>query len=101
VTQSVRTIDAHVGGQPLRLIVEGLPRAVGKTLVRKREWLRTHADAIRRGIVLEPRGHADLVAAVLTEPASPEAHAGLITGEHTFFLEDDDPCREGFGLETG
>jgi trans-L-3-hydroxyproline dehydratase len=78
VTQSVRTIDAHVGGQPLRLIVEGLPRAVGKTLVRKREWLRTHADAIRRGIVLEPRGHADLVAAVLTEPASPQAHAGLI-----------------------
>jgi proline racemase len=53
---------------------------------RKQAWLRTHADAVRRALVLEPRGHADMVAAVLTEPVSPEAHAGLIfmdaTGYH-------------------
>ena len=61
-----RTVDAHVGGQPLRLIVEGMPRVGGKTLVHKREWLRTHADGVRRAVVLEPRGHAGMVAAVLT-----------------------------------
>jgi trans-L-3-hydroxyproline dehydratase len=78
VIHSIRTIDAHVGGQPLRLIVEGLPRPSGRTLVQKREWLRRHADSVRGAVVNEPRGHADMVAAVLTEPASPEAHAGLL-----------------------
>jgi trans-L-3-hydroxyproline dehydratase len=73
-----RTIDAHVGGQPLRLIVEGMPRVSGKTLLHKRDWLRRHADAVRRAIVREPRGHADMVAAVLTEPVSPGSHAGLL-----------------------
>lgn len=74
----VRTIDAHVGGQPLRLVVEGMPRPTGRTMVQKREWLRKHADRVRRAIVLEPRGHADMVAALLTEAVSPEAHAGII-----------------------
>jgi proline racemase len=74
----IKSIDAHVGGQPLRLIVEGLPHPSGKTLVRKRDWLRRHADGIRRAIVLEPRGHADMTAALLIEPASPGAHAGLM-----------------------
>ena len=78
VVHLIRTIDAHVGGQPLRLIVEGMPRPAGGTLLQKRDWIRKHADAVRRGVVLEPRGHADMVAAVLTEPASPEAHAGLL-----------------------
>ncbi len=78
VIRSIRTVDAHVGGQPLRLIVEGLPRPAGKSLIQKREWLRKHADAVRRAVVREPRGHIDMVAAVLTEPVSPEAHAGVL-----------------------
>jgi proline racemase len=78
VIRQYKTIDAHVGGQPLRLIVDGMPRPSGKTLVQKCHWLKTHADAIRQGVVLEPRGHVDMVAAVLTEPVSPESHAGLI-----------------------
>jgi proline racemase len=74
----IRTIDAHAGGHPLRLIVDGMPRPVGKTVAQKQEWLRRYADHVRRAVVLEPRGHADMTAAVLTEPSSPEAHAGLV-----------------------
>ena len=44
----------------------------------KRAWLRKRADAVRGAVVLEPRGHADIVAAVLTEAVSPEAHAGIL-----------------------
>jgi proline racemase len=44
----------------------------------KRAWLRRRADSQRRAIVLEPRGHADMVAAVLTEAVSPEANAGIL-----------------------
>lgn len=74
----VRTVDAHVGGQTLRLVVEGLPHPSGRTMREKRAWLRKRADGLRRAVVLEPRGHADIVAGVLTEAVSPEAHAGIL-----------------------
>lgn len=74
----VKTIDAHVGGQPLRLIVDGVPGVSGRTSAQQRDaWMR-HADSYRRALVLEPRGHQDMSAAVLTAPTSPGAHAGLI-----------------------
>jgi len=78
VIDRVKTVDAHVGGQTLRLIVDGVPHVSGRTMRDKRAWLRRRADGIRRALVLEPRGHADLVAAVLTEAVSPEAHAGIL-----------------------
>ena len=74
----VRTIDAHVGGQPLRLIVDGAPRLLGKTMTQKRDSLRRQGDNLRRAVVLEPRGHMDMCAGLLTEPISPGAHAGLL-----------------------
>lgn len=74
----VRTVDAHVGGQTLRLVIEGLPHPSGRTMREKRAWLRKRADGVRRALVLEPRGHADMVAGVLTEAVSPDAHAGIL-----------------------
>ena len=65
--RSYKTIDAHVGGQTLRLIVDGMPHIAGKSLLQKRAWLRKHFDAARRAVVLEPRGHADMYGALLTE----------------------------------
>src|SRR5579864_3678980 len=75
---SLRTIDAHAAGEPLRLIVGGFPSPRGKTMLDKREWVRTHADHIRRALMLEPRGHADMCGAILTEPVSPGSHAGVL-----------------------
>jgi len=74
----VRTIDAHAAGGPLRLVVDGFPSPRGRTMLEKRDWAERHADALRRALVLEPRGHADMWGAVLTEPASPRAHAGIL-----------------------
>ncbi len=74
----VNTIDAHAGGQAFRLIVGGAPRAIGASLAGRRDWLRRRADHVRRGVLLEPRGHAGLGGGLLTEPVSPGAHAGLL-----------------------
>ncbi len=74
----VQTIDAHAAGEPLRLIVDGFPAPRGKTMLEKREWVRTHADDLRRALMLEPRGHADMYGAILTEPVSPGSHAGIL-----------------------
>jgi proline racemase len=74
----LKTIDAHVGGQSLRLVVDGFPAPHGAGMLEKREWARSHQDDLRRALMLEPRGHADIAGAVLTEPVSPGAHAGLL-----------------------
>ena len=75
---TLKTIDAHAAGEPLRLIVEGFPSPRGKTMLEKREWVKTHADHLRRALMLEPRGHADMYGAILTEPVSPGSHAGVL-----------------------
>src|SRR5262245_34396355 len=59
----------------------------------KRTWLRRGADSIRRALVLEPRGHADMVAAALTDAFPPEAHAGIL-----FMDGDGYPAISGHGL---
>src|SRR4051812_24458452 len=74
----IRTVDAHVGGQPLRLIVDGAPRGSGKTIAQKQASLIRHGDQFRRAVVLEPRGHVDMTAAMLVESSLPGAHAALI-----------------------
>jgi proline racemase len=78
VTHLIRSIDAHVGGQAVRLVTEGVPGARGSTMSQRVQWLRRHADHVRRAVVLEPRGHADLIGAQLVEPGAPGAHAGVI-----------------------
>ena len=75
---TLKTIDAHAAGEPLRLIVSGFPSPHGKTMLAKREWIRTHADHLRRALMLEPRGHADMYGAILTEPVAPGSHAGVL-----------------------
>jgi len=74
----LRTIDAHAAGEPLRLIVGGFPSPHGRTMLDKREWLKRHADHLRRALMLEPRGHADMYGALLTEPVMPGSHAGVL-----------------------
>jgi len=74
----IRTIDAHAAGEPLRLIVDGFPAPQGRTMLEKREWVRTRQDDLRRALMLEPRGHADMYGAILTEPVSPGSHAGVL-----------------------
>ena len=44
----------------------------------KREWVKANADHLRRALMLEPRGHADMYGALLTEPVSDGAHAGIL-----------------------
>ncbi len=73
-----RTLDAHAAGEPLRLILEGYPAPKGRTMLEKRAWVKKHADGIRRALMLEPRGHADMYGAVLTEPVTPGADAGVL-----------------------
>ncbi|HKS57562.1 MAG TPA: proline racemase family protein [Steroidobacteraceae bacterium] len=62
----IGTIDMHTGGEPLRVIVSGLPAIAGDDVLEKRRHFREHLDHLRTGLMFEPRGHADMYGAVLT-----------------------------------
>jgi len=86
----ISTIDMHTGGEPLRILVDGYPQVRGETILEKRKYFRDHLDHIRKGLMWEPRGHADMYGAVLTEPCTREADFG------TFFLHN-----EGYSTMCG
>ncbi|RLD65587.1 MAG: proline racemase [Bacteroidetes bacterium] len=88
--QTIKTIDMHTGGEPLRIFVDGLPEIKGKTILEKRRYFRDNLDYIRTSIMLEPRGHADMYGAVITKPTTPDADFG------TFFLHN-----EGYSTMCG
>ena len=74
----IRTIDAQVAGAPLRLITEGFPTLHGATMAAKLEGARHQHDALRRALMLDPRGHADMSGALLTGPVQAGADAGVV-----------------------
>ncbi len=86
----IKTIDAHTGGEPLRIILDGLPEIKGTTILEKRRYFRENYDYIRTGLMWEPRGHADQYGAVLTEATESDSDFG------TFFLHN-----EGYSTMCG
>jgi proline racemase len=78
VIHRIRTIDAHAAGEPLRLVIDGLPSPEGRTMLEKRLWAMKRLDHLRKAIILEPRGHTDMYGALLTEPVSKHADAGVL-----------------------
>ena len=74
----VQTIDAHTAGEPLRLVVDGFPPIEGRTILEQRDFVREHYDDLRRALMLEPRGHADMYGAILTPPEHPGSQSGVL-----------------------
>jgi proline racemase len=74
----ISTIDAHAAGEPLRIITAGLPPLPGATILERRRYMAEHHDDVRRALLFEPRGHADMYGAVLTPPVSPGADFGVL-----------------------
>jgi proline racemase len=72
------TLDLHSGGEPVRLLVDGLPSIPGQTINEKRLFLSERFDHARLLLTQEPRGHRDMLAAVITDPVSEEGDFGIV-----------------------
>ncbi len=72
------TIDAHAAGEPLRIVTAGVPPLPGATILARRRAMAELHDHLRRVLLFEPRGHADMYGAVLTPPVTPEADFGVL-----------------------
>jgi proline racemase len=74
----ISTVEMHTGGEPTRVIVDGWPAFSGTTLLDKRREAKERFDHLRRGLMLEPRGHDGMYGALLVEPDHPEADLAVL-----------------------
>ncbi len=74
----ITAIDAHTGGEPFRVIVDGFPELKGNTILEKRRYAKDHFDHLRTALMWEPRGHADMYGCILTLPVSTDADFGIL-----------------------
>jgi trans-L-3-hydroxyproline dehydratase len=75
---TIRTVEMHTGGEPVRIVVDGYPTLEGDTILAKRRFARENHDGIRRMLMFEPRGHADMYGVIPVEPDHPEADLAVL-----------------------
>ena len=74
----ITCLDVHTAGEPLRIISGGLPFIPGETILEKRRYARDNLDHLRTALMWEPRGHADMYGAILTEPVTDDGDGGVL-----------------------
>jgi len=75
---AIDVVDSHTEGEPTRVVIAGWPQPAGDTMSERRDSLRRDQDALRKAVILEPRGHDAVVGALLTPPVSPGAVTGVV-----------------------
>ena len=72
------TIDTHTAGEPTRILTGGVDwQSRGQTVKEQMERFEATHDDVRRMLMNEPRGHADMFGAVPVEPSAPDADLGV------------------------
>ena len=71
-------MESHAAGEPLRVITGGVDPIPGATILEKRRYAKERLDGLRRSLLFEPRGHADMYGAIPTEPVTPDGDAGVL-----------------------
>src|SRR5215469_1802847 len=74
----LEVLDMHAGGEPVRIVRGGYPNVIGATILDKRRYAREHLDHLRRFLMFEPRGHADMYGALLVESSLPGADLAVL-----------------------
>jgi proline racemase len=74
----IRATDYHTAGEPFRIVSGGLPAIEGSTILEKRRWVTGNLDHVRRLLVNEPRGHADMYGCFVVEPDDDGAGLGVV-----------------------
>jgi proline racemase len=74
----ISTVDYHTAGEPFRIVTGGVGTLPGRTILDKRRHALEHVDDVRRLLVNEPRGHADMYGCFVTEPEDDGADVGVV-----------------------
>ena len=75
---TLKVVDMHTGGEPLRIVIDGYPDIPKGTILEKRAYVRDHFDHLRKILIFEPRGHYDMYGGLLVEPDLPGADLAVL-----------------------
>ncbi len=78
LARPIRTVDYHTGGEPFRIVTGGVAELEGRSVLERRRWAMANLDDVRRLLVNEPRGHADMYGAFVTPPNDDWADLGVV-----------------------
>jgi proline racemase len=73
----IDVVDYHTGGEPFRIVTGGVEPPRGRTVLEARRDAAARLDDVRRLLVNEPRGHADMYGCFVVEP-EPGADLGVV-----------------------
>jgi proline racemase len=74
----LRTVDYHTGGEPFRIVTGGVEPPAGRTILERRRDAAERLDHVRRLLVFEPRGHADMYGCFVVPPEDDGADLGVV-----------------------
>lgn len=74
----IETVDYHTAGEPFRIVVGGIPDIPGVRILDKRRYALEHLDEVRKLLVFEPRGHADMYGCFVVEPEDDDGDLGVL-----------------------
>ena len=74
----ITTIESHTGGEPFRVVVDGLPLIPGEEMLERRRYAATELDWLRRALMWEPRGHADMYGGWIGPPTTHGADLSVL-----------------------
>jgi len=74
----ITTTDYHTGGEPFRIVTGGVVELEGRTVRERRRWAAANLDHVRRLLVNEPRGHADMYGCFVTPPDDANGDLGVV-----------------------
>jgi proline racemase len=78
VSAPIRTVDYHTGGEPFRIVTGGVEPLRGATILDRRRDALERLDHVRRLLVNEPRGHADMYGCHVVPPNDDGALLGVV-----------------------
>jgi proline racemase len=74
----ITAVDYHTGGEPFRIVTGGVETPEGATILQRRRDALQRLDHVRRLLVFEPRGHADMYGCFVVPPNDDGAQLGVL-----------------------
>ena len=72
----IESCDYHTAGEPFRIVDAGSMK--GSTVIERRSWAETNLDDLRKLLVNEPRGHADMYGGFVVPPDDENGDLGVV-----------------------
>lgn len=103
-TKTVTMVEAHAEGEVGRIVTGGIGKLPGDTILETLNWLNSDGNDLRRFLVNEPRGTAQMSTCLLLPPKHPDADAAFIVlqGDQAHAMSGSNTiCLTTVLLETG